>query len=139
MQVLHDRAASQVKEVLADASIARPTSLPASDMGQAMLHRHPLAQLGTSQRGQLPLAQLPKQSLIWVDRDAAPMRAGGTPLPQGASSTGRRWKVDHTPWREGHLDASRTAQHFLFPVQVNRGLGKAVAIADRPRFTVNRQ
>src|SRR5579859_2284659 len=94
MQVLHDGAAPQVKQVLADPALARTTPLPVSDMGQPMLHRDALTQLGTPQRGQLPLAQLPKQSLIRVDGDAAPMGAGRTALAQRAGRTGRRWKMD---------------------------------------------
>ena len=78
MQVLHDGATPQVKQVLADASIARPTPLPVADVGQSMLHRHPFAQLGASQSGQLALPQLLKQSFIGMDADAAAVRTAGT-------------------------------------------------------------
>jgi hypothetical protein len=75
MQVLHDRAAPQVKEVLADASIARPTPLPVADVGQPMLHRHPFAQLSAPQRGQLPLAQL-----LWMDDECSEPRSIASPM-----------------------------------------------------------
>lgn len=64
MEILHDRAAPQVKQVFAHAAIARSTPLPVTDMGQSMLHRDPFAQLGAPQQGQLPLAQLLKQPLV---------------------------------------------------------------------------
>jgi hypothetical protein len=104
MQVLHDCAAPQVKEVLADASIARPTPLLVADVGQPMLHRHPFAQLSAPQRGQLPLAQLPRQSFIGVDRDAVPTRAGGAlrSAPGGRRSSWLRMTLN---WRRLRIGA----------------------------------
>src|SRR5579885_923540 len=94
MQVLHNGVAPQVKQVLANASIARPPPLPLPNMAQPMFHHDALTQFGTSQRRQLSLAQFPEQSLIRVDGDVAPMCAGGTALAQRARCTGRHWKKD---------------------------------------------
>ena len=44
MQVLHDSAAPQVKEILANPSVARTTPLPVADVGQPMLDGDALTQ-----------------------------------------------------------------------------------------------
>src|SRR5690348_1044563 len=95
MEVLDNGTPPQVKQVLADTAIAGAPPLPASDMGQHMLYHDALAQLGTPQRGQLPLSQLPEQSLIRVDGDTAPVDTGRTALVQRAGCTGGCRKVDH--------------------------------------------
>jgi hypothetical protein len=42
MQIMHHCAATQIKEIFAETSIASTPSLPVSDMRQRMFHRHPL-------------------------------------------------------------------------------------------------
>lgn len=57
MEIIHDRAAAQVEQILALAAIAGATALPMADTGQRMLDRHTLAQFGPADRGVLALAQ----------------------------------------------------------------------------------
>jgi hypothetical protein len=56
MQIVDDRAAAQIEEVLAHASIASTSALPPTNMSQGMLNCHPFAQLCTSLRRLLALA-----------------------------------------------------------------------------------
>jgi hypothetical protein len=53
MEVLDDRTAPEVEEILAESAIASASSLPLTNMCMRMFDCHPLSQLGTSLRGQL--------------------------------------------------------------------------------------
>src|SRR5258707_807682 len=70
------RTAAQIEEVLARSTIARPSSLPMTNMSQRMLNGDPLTQLASSLRGLLTLAQLDEQSFVRMDTDAASFRTG---------------------------------------------------------------
>ena len=48
MQVVDDGAAAEIEEVLAGAAVASTTALPASDVGDGMLDRDALSQLGSA-------------------------------------------------------------------------------------------
>ena len=56
MQVVDDRTTTQIEEILAYATIARPPSLPLANMGQGMLNCHPFTKLCAPLRGLLTLA-----------------------------------------------------------------------------------
>jgi hypothetical protein len=56
MQVADNRAAAQVKEILAQTAITRTPPLPVPKVRQGMFHRDPLAQFGAPQDRQLALA-----------------------------------------------------------------------------------
>jgi len=55
---MHHRRPAQVKEIVAQTTIARLPSLPVPNMGQGMLDGDPLPQFGPPYVRQLPLAQL---------------------------------------------------------------------------------
>ena len=56
MEIVDDRAATQVEEILAQAAIASAPPLPVADMRQGMLDSDALAELGAARRRELALA-----------------------------------------------------------------------------------
>src|SRR5579885_2299447 len=84
MQVMHDRAAAEVEEVLTAAAIAGAWPLPMADMRERMFDRHTLAQRRPALGGGLALAQLREEPFIRVDMHAAAGGAGGAALAQRA-------------------------------------------------------
>jgi hypothetical protein len=57
MQIVNDSAASQIKQIFAETSIAGTPSLLVSDMCQRMFNSNPFTQLGSTHRSELALAQ----------------------------------------------------------------------------------
>ena len=49
------------------------------------------------------------------------------------------WELDHASWHEWHLLLVGTAQEPSLPIELKRRFEEAVAIADRPGFTVDVQ
>jgi hypothetical protein len=82
MKIVDDGAATEVEEVLAGATVAGTASLPPVDVRESMLNRHPLPQLRSALRCQLPSAQLLEETFIWMDMDAATAGTGGAALPE---------------------------------------------------------
>ncbi len=77
---MDDGASAQIEEILAQSQIAGTSSLPLTHMSQAMLDSYPFAQLGTSLRGLLALAQLDEQGFVRMDADATTLGTGGALL-----------------------------------------------------------
>lgn len=137
MEVVEDGAAAKIKEVLAGATVASAVSLPAADVGQAMLDRHSFPQLGSTLRRQLSFAQLLQEPFIRVDVDAAAMGARRAACPEGTDLALLLGEVHGAPDLEGNDDLIRTADGVLLPVQGEGGLGVAITVADRPSLAVN--
>jgi hypothetical protein len=57
MEIVDDRAAPQIEEILALATIASASPLPVANVGQGVRDRYPLAQLGASNGRVLTLPQ----------------------------------------------------------------------------------
>ena len=115
MQIVDDRTAAQIEEILAHAPIARPSSLPPAHMGQGMLNRHPFTKLGSSLRGLLTLAQLDEQGFIRMDTDAASLRTGRALGFQRALRAGAFGKMNDAARHKGHFLLGRAADDLLFP------------------------
>ncbi len=98
MQIVDDRTAAQIEEVLAHSTIACPSSLPTTNMSQCMLNSDPFTQLASSLRGLLTLAQLNEQGFVRMDTDAASFRTGRA-LGEH-SDIGRRYLWESGPPRQ---------------------------------------
>jgi hypothetical protein len=72
-----------------------------------------------------------------MNADPTAIATGGTALSQGTRLADFSWKLDHSSWLERQLLLVGTAQEPSLPIQLKRGFGEAIAIADRPGFTVN--
>jgi hypothetical protein len=73
MQVVDHGTAAQITPVLALPARAGASTLPVADMGQGLLDRHPLAQLGASCGRLLAGPQLGQERLVGMDVHAAAM------------------------------------------------------------------
>src|SRR5215218_9397435 len=100
---MDDRGTAKIEQVLALPQVAGAATLPAADLGQGVLDRDALAELGPPVSGELALAELDQQPLIRVDLDAAPPRAGGALGPQRAGGTGLGGELDLAARGERHL------------------------------------
>src|SRR5262245_61701300 len=137
MEIVDDRAAAQIEEVLAQPTITGASALPIGHMRQGMLDGDPLAQFGPSRRRQLAGAQLAQERLVRMDVYTAAVRAGRTLGTQWTSGAGRRREMHRAAQGKGHLDLVRTAQALPRPVQREGGLGKApTPITHRPGFAI---
>jgi hypothetical protein len=103
VEVVEDCGASQVEQVLALADEAGTVSLDVAQVGQGVLHIHPLAQLLPAKGRELFLAQLKEQSLIGVDGDSVAPAAGSAAFPQAAASAGGLREMHHSSRLEGLL------------------------------------
>src|SRR5262245_1333883 len=103
LQVQHGRRASHIEEVLTYPLVSCPPTLAGSEVGQAMLHLHPLAQLGPPRARRRPLAQVVLEGLVLphAHRTAAPQGCRRTLCPQGAAVTLGGWELDHRPQAKG--------------------------------------
>jgi hypothetical protein len=66
---MHDRTSSQIKHILADATVAGAATLPMAHVRQGMFDGHALPQLRTSLRCLLAFAQLLQQGFIGMNTD----------------------------------------------------------------------
>ena len=73
MKIMDHCRASQIEQVLAPATIARPPSLPTPHMGQGMFDRDTLAQFGPARWRLLTRPQLTQQPFIRMHRETAAM------------------------------------------------------------------
>src|SRR6266566_9915843 len=64
MEIVDDRAAAQIEEILAQSAIACAPSLPVTDVSEGMLNGDPFAQFGASLRRLLVLAQFDEQGFF---------------------------------------------------------------------------
>src|SRR4051812_14542820 len=117
MEVVDDGGAAQVEQVLAFAAVAGAAALPAADVGEAVLDRDPLAELGAAGRGALAGAQLVEEPLVGVDGDRAAVGAGGAAGAEGAGGAGRLGEVDRAADGERLEGAGRAAQGAGVPVE----------------------
>src|SRR6266566_7045705 len=95
MEIVDDRAAAQIEEILAQSAIACAPSLPVTDVSEGMLNGDPFAQFGASLRRLLTLAKFDEQGFIGMDADTTSFGTGGALGFQGALSAGRLGKMDH--------------------------------------------
>ena len=72
-----------------------------------------------------------------MNADPTAIAAGGTALSQGTRLADLGWKLNHPSWLERQLLLVGTTQESSLPIKLKRGFGEAIAIADRPGFTVN--
>src|SRR5947209_12226136 len=103
VQVVDNGTTAQIEEILAQSPIACASSLPVTNMCEAMLHCHPFTQLSSSLRGLLALTQLDEQGFIGKDAHTASLGTGGALAFQGALDTGVLGKVDHPTKHKGHF------------------------------------
>jgi hypothetical protein len=94
VEVVDHGAAAQVEQVLALTKVAGTIALPVADVGQGVLDRDPLAELGPPQGGELAGAELSQQVLVGVDLDAAASGAGGAPGLEWAGGAGLGGELD---------------------------------------------
>lgn len=136
---MNHRCPPQVEQVLALAPIAGAVTLPVTDVRQAMLHWHALAQLCPPLGGQLTLAQLLHQALITMDTHAPPGFARRTAWAQGtpAATVGR--KDDVAPRRKRNHDPIRTLDRALLPIQDKGHFGKLGTLPHGPGAPGNLQ
>src|SRR5437667_7719020 len=74
-----------------------------------------------------------------MNANTAPITTGGTALPEGTGLADLGWKLDHASWHKWHLLLVGTAQEPSLPIELKCRFEEAVAIADRPGFTVHMQ
>src|SRR5579883_902965 len=139
MEVVDDGDSAEVEQVLALAEIARPIALPGAEMRQAVLDRHPLAELRTPGRRRLPLPKLGQQAFVRVDADTAPTGTGRAALAQRAGGTGLGREVDGRAGPERQRLPVGAGQRARLPVQGEGELGEPAAVAHRPRLAVHRE
>ena len=118
VQVVDDRAAAKVEQVLALAEVAGAAALPVAELGQGVFDRDALAELGPPGSSELPLAELGQQPLVGVDWTLRPRVlvvhwvrsgqawqtvAGNWTLPPGVN--GIIWPAGHTncPWSKSRV------------------------------------
>jgi hypothetical protein len=126
VQVVDDRGAAKVEQVLALAQVAGAAALPVADLGQGVLDRDAFAQPGPPLRGELALAELGQQPLVgvvwtlrpralvvhWVRSGQAWQTAAGNwTLPAG---------VNAISWPAGHTSCPRS-KSSVKSVLANRG------------------
>src|SRR5262245_59895653 len=107
---MNDSAPSQIKHILAYATVAGASALPVPDVRQGMFHRHALAQLRASWGRLLAFTQLLQQGFIGVNADAATRRTRGTARPQRTLGTGGSGKLHHATGLKRHDLSTRTVQ-----------------------------
>lgn len=93
VQVMNDRGATQIEEVLAESPIVSAVALPVSDVGESVFDVYPFAQLGPSEGSLLALAQLRQEPFIGMDVTLRPWRLGVQRSRSGQeaqSSSGKR-------------------------------------------------
>jgi len=132
VQVVHHGAAAQVEQVLAVAHVAGAAVLPVANVGQGVLDRHPLAQLGAPLGGELAGAQLGQQLLVGVDLHAASAGAGGALDAQGTGGADPCGELDLAARGERHLLAGGADQQAAVEVEGEVGLGEPGAVLDPP-------
>ena len=104
-----------------------------------MLDGHPFAQFAPSLCGLLTLASLNEQSFFGMDAHTAALGTGGALLFEWALSTSLFGKVDDPTGHKRHLLLSRAPDDLPFPIQRQRLLGKALALAHWPSFAIHFQ
>src|SRR5579859_2934255 len=139
VQVVDDRTAPEVEEVLAAAAVASAPSLPAADVGEGVLHRHALSELGSALWCQLPFPEFLQQAFVGMDVHAATGGTGGTLLPQRAELTLLLRGVHGCVETEGDDHCVGTANGTGLPVERKGGLCVASTIAYRPRLAIDLQ
>src|SRR5882724_2516198 len=92
-----------MEEVLAHPLVPRPPTLPATQMGHAILHGHPLAQLRPPHSRSRALAQALLEGLVLRNAHRAAASPGRCRAlcPQRAAVTLRGWELHHTPETKG--------------------------------------
>ena len=73
--IVDDGAPAQIEEIFASITIARPSSLPPTNMGQGMLNCHSFTQVSTPLWRRLPLSSLGAQGFVGLKTHTAPVRA----------------------------------------------------------------
>lgn len=136
---MDDGASAQIEEIFAQSQIPGASSLPLTHMSQAMLDSYSFAQLGTSLRGLLALAQLDEHGFVRMDADAAALGTTAALLFQGALGAGLFGEVDHPASDNRHLLLSRALDDLPFPIQSKGLFGKVCALANWPRFAIHFQ
>src|SRR5262245_33706810 len=136
---MNDSTPSQIKHILAYATVASASALPVPDVRQGMFHGHTLPQLRTPLWRLLTFPQLLQQGFIGMNADAAARGARGTPRSQGTRRTRGRWKLHQAARLKGHRDAARTLQDVLVPIQCEGSFGKKWPLLHWPRLAENGQ
>jgi hypothetical protein len=139
VEVVDDRDATQVEQVLALAKVAGAVTLPTTDMGQGVLDLVALAQPGPPVRGLLRGAELDQEPLVGMDLHAAAPAAAGALGTQRAGLAGRGGELDPAARDKRHGDAVGAGEQALVEVQGERGLGEPWSVADRERLAEDLQ
>src|SRR5690242_20036871 len=72
-----------------------------------------------------------------MNAQTASPRTGSATSPQGTPCAGFFRKVNNPAGLKRHFLLSRTPNHLPFPIEGQRLLGKALPLADRPRFAID--
>ena len=123
--VLEGSGTAQVEDVLAHSAIAGSPSLSTRQMGQSVLHLHPLSEPCAARRRLHQFAQSLLEGLIFGNTHHPSMlglrrRTLGT---QGALAADLRIEFHDGPRREGQLLASWTRYGLAPHIQLEFGLG----------------
>jgi hypothetical protein len=119
MQVMHDSAPPQIKDVLPQPTIAGTAALPASHAGQGTFNRQPLAQSSTPVTRLLTCAPLLQQCFIGMKTAAETRDTRRAAFPQRTSGIGSPWQLDYPTRRKGHRHTTRTPLSGIRSVRIS--------------------
>ena len=124
MQIMHDRTAPQIKDILSDSTVAGASALPAPNVCQGMFYGYPLPQLCTSLGCLLACSQLLQQGFIGMNADATPRGARRTALSQRTACTRGHRKFHHPSSSKGMSSPPRHRSSCRCQSSWNALLGK---------------
>ena len=123
MQMMHDRTAPQIQDILPDATVAGAAALPTAHMGQGLFDGHALPPLRPSRRRRLAFPPLLHPGVIRMHPEAAARRARGTAVPPPTGPPRRCGDLDHAAGGTGDRRSAWTPPCGALPIQVQGTFG----------------